>query len=347
MLVRLIRKRNIDNKCDVNDQYLHQTLHTNLNAVDHDLFNEWSGHLSRFLGKSSKKIYRDLIRLFDVYQTKRDVRYCLKVLESFTIFPSYPDLEKGDFVEHIHYVCNYLSLVENNNIPKVPIISFPKSGSSFVNVVLHQLFDMRPAVLSFHHTWGIKSWINAFCKWGGITHDHYKPTRDNLKLLNDANIKKCIIHSRHPVEILISLANHYIDNDLPLDKNSLAEKNTRLKLLRDYFDREIDSYFERFAVWHQAWRNEAKSGNLEVLGTHYDDMKRDQLAFFKCILSFCDVSYDDQKLIKILDDLDPKKAKDQYNFRKASTNEWGEVFTDEHIRKIKSLSAKFEFEWNP
>jgi hypothetical protein len=232
--------------------------------------------------------------------------------------------------------------VKNKIIPKVPIISFPKTGSSYINVILHRLFDVPHTVLSFNHQRGIKSWVNSFSKWGGLTHDHYFPTPVNLALLNNANIRRCIIHTRHPVETFISTSNHYLDQDLVIDP---AKKNLRVNLLKDFIDQKIDTYFTGFHNWHQTWRHAAKTHDLVILETHYGDMKQDPAAFFKQILDFCEVPYNEQTLLKLLEELEPEKAKGQYNFRKAKHNEWQDVLTNQQIEKIKYYASLYGFAW--
>ncbi len=329
------------------DHYLNSSFEKSRNKIDFDLFNQWSKHLSPFLEKPSPEVFVDLVLLFECYQKEDSIIHILELLDTFPLFPGYHNLGKGDFFAHVHFVCDYFSLTRNKVLPKVPVISIAKSGSSFINTVMHRLFDMRPSVISFKHRKGVRAWVNTLAKCGGITHDHYFPTPENLKLLYDAGIKKCIIHSRHPVETFVSAANHYLDNDIVIDKSILTDQIMRTKLLRDYIDSQIDFYFEHFALWKNIWRNEAKVGNLEIFETQYADMKKNQLAFFKHMLSFYDVPYDESKLMEILVSLNPETAKNQYNFRKASHNEWQDVLTDTQIKKIKDFSIEYEFHWDP
>lgn len=303
-------------------------------VIDQEIFTQWSIHLALFLNQSADEIEAILAQLYEAYQSK-NIEYSLKIINRFLVFPGYPFLTRVNFVEHINYICHYLGLAIQKDIPKVPIFAFHKTASSFISVVFCRLFDVLPTVLSFDHFSGMPAWVNAFSKWGGVVHDHYYPSQPNLDLLYEAGIKKCVIHTRHPVDTLVSFAFHMVKINSNLDKEKVIDETARAALVRDYLDSEMETFLRYYGEWLRAWRREAISGRMEIIETTYEDMRSDQLSFFKKILAFYNINYQEQLLEKILQDLHIER--NGYNYRKASNNEWQKILTSAQIKKIKKI----------
>lgn len=303
------------------------------------LLRKWSGQLAQSLGQPKNEVYAKLLKIENVYKSKDLKKYLDSINKAFPNFPGYPFILQGNFSTHIRYVCRYFKKMKNRVLPKIPFIAFQKSASSFVSVVLCQLLEIPPTILSLNHTVGIASWTNAFGKWGGVTHDHYYPYPENLKLLQEAGIKKCIIHRRNPLHALISLAFHALNNDPKID-NKLLTPEKQIVLVREYLNSEMENILNSYLCWHRNWRKEVSSGNFEILETNYEDMKRDPLIFFKQIFTFYELPLNETHLARILKKLKPKKNIKKYNFRMASANEYKEILTPEQIEKANFLLGK-------
>lgn len=304
-------------------------------TIDSKLFEQWSIHLALFLNQSKSDIEANLRQLYKTYQSS-NVKTCLEVVNQFCHLPGYPFLREKNFSEHINYACHFFNLAREKIIPKIPIFAFHKTASSFVSVVLCQLFDILPSVLSFNHQQHMPAWANAFSKWGGVIHDHYFPSTSNLNTLYEAGIKKCIIHHRHPVDTLISLAFHEAKNNPSVSKDTLADEAACIAFVRNYLDREMELLIHYHSIWLHSWRKEAESGRMEIMETTYEDMKTDQKKFFIRILNYNQIKYDEKSLENVLADLREKQS-NNYNFRKATTNEWQEILTPNQIEKMKLL----------
>jgi hypothetical protein len=296
----------------------------------------WSKQLAPFLERPVMDVYANLLSLSNAYKW-HNIKYCLDVINQFPPLPGYPYMIKADFTDHMEYLHRYLEMIAGKDTPKVPFIAYPKTASSFVCVVLCKLLDILPTSLSFDHIKGMPAWANGFGKWGGITHEHYYPSPENIKLLYDAGIRKCVIHNRHPMNALISFSYHMVDEHLNYSKKQLADPDQRIQLVREYIDSQIENMIRRHGAWQRAWQREAAAGRMEILETSYEDMKSDQLAFFKRILNFYGIAYDQQALEATLQACRPGRFKQLYNFRKAAENEWQEVLTPKQADRAKKI----------
>lgn len=293
-------------------------------------FKQWSYHLSLFLQHSEIEMEIFLRELYYTYQYKK-IKHCLKIIEKIPEFPGYPFMTTGNFSDHINYVCHYLGLTQHNKLPNVPIISFNKTASSYINVVLCRLFDVLPIALSYQHNYGIAAWVNSFKRFGGLTHEHYYPTPHNLHLLRHAGIEKIIIHHREPAETMLSFAFHLIN--LAYHKASNLDVNQKTILVREFIDHNMDDIFQTHATWLNAWRKEAKNLRFEIVETTYSELKADSKAFFHKILAYCDITYNQESLHSIIKEIDQKNDAG-YNFRKGDSNEWQDFLTPSQKLKM-------------
>jgi hypothetical protein len=211
-------------------QYLHYRQESQPTLVEPSLLQVWSEHLSVFLNLPTNTVNEKLTQLYHAY-LGNNLDYCLSIVNTLPAFPGYPFMIKFDFAAHINYVNHYFNQTINNPIPKIPFIAFHKSASSYISGVLCRLFKVNPTVISFNHLKGMPAWIGALGRWGGVLHDHYYPSPSNLELLRSAGIRQCIIHDRHPVDAMISLANHWVDHQLKPDSQQFAGKDAHGELV--------------------------------------------------------------------------------------------------------------------
>ena len=291
--------------------------------------------LSPYLEEPRDVIYDKLLRLYQAYE-QRDLRRSLTIINEFSSFPGYPFLSELSFGEHISYVKQYFRQ-QNQHLPRIPVIAYQKSASSYQSVVLSKLFNINTSVLSFQHMNGMRAWVQAYSKWGGFVHDHYYPSDVNLRLLQEANITKCIIHDRDPIDAFISCAHHWYH----LSEYSRQQLNQaqQLELIRDYCDREMASTLQFHALWRRLWNEVAARGQMEIYFTTYEEMKANKEIFFIKLLDFMGTQYSPQQLNTVLTDLDTKKNNKDYNFRKAAAMEWQQILRPDQIARAKKLMA--------
>lgn len=317
-------------------EYLRSKQQGQFILVNNATIEQWSINLAAFLKLPKNTVREKLSRLNDAYQLN-NLEYCLSIVNSFPALPGYPFMTNFNFSAHINYVNDYLNQTINNQPPKIPIIAFHKSASSYISGVLCRLFKVNPTVISFNHLKAMPAWTKGFAEWGGVIHDHYFPSTSNVALLRDAGIHQCVIHDRHPVEALISRAHHWAARQPTETNQQNPKKNTNIDLIRLYLDRHMDMLISYHGKWRRLWHQEAESHHIKIMNTSYDDMKLDKQLFFENLLYLLGASYDKDLLEKILIDIDTKKNTGVYNFRKASSDEWKETLTKPQIDKLKKL----------
>lgn len=291
----------------------------------------FSHQFAPYLNQPKATIRATLNKLYDAHHIRNMDSY-IETLNEFPGFPGYPYYRSGSFLQHMRYASCYFRKTQNKQLPKIPVIATPKSASSYICVILSSLFDIPASILAIKHHEGATPWVNAFGKWGGVTHEHYYPSQDNLEKLQNAGITRCVIHTRDPMESLVSKAFHWIKTE-----NIACRADERILLAQKFLEPQIEALLEDQATWLKLWRKAAADGKIEILETHYEDMKTNPLAFFKRILSFSGVSYDEQKLVRVLEKHDPRKKRKKYNFRKALKDEWKTVLTPEQIARAKKV----------
>ena len=311
---------------DLHNKHLQLQNRVGLSGVGSDLLEYWSAYLSIFLEQDAAQLYEGLSRLYTAYRSS-NIECVLDVINDLKILPGYPFITETNFVQHMRYLRYYLGMIVEKDVPKVLFFAFQKTASSFVSVVLCNLLNIAPTMLSFDHIKPMPAWINAFGKWGGVTHDHYYPSPDNLKLLYDAGIKKCIIHHRHPMNVLVSFAFHFVDKHPDRERVQKLDENERLEMARGFLDKEMVSILKYYGSWWRLWQEEADACRMQILNTHYEDMKTDQVSFFTRIMDFYGLDCERANLQRILTKLRPKKNNKGFNYRKASSSEWREVLT--------------------
>ena len=159
---------------------------------------------------------------------------------------------------------------------------------------------------------------------------HNHANLENIATLKDAGIKKIAIMTRDPRQVVVSWMNHlerhfghaYLGKlrcDLPLDYESFitTEKN-------DWIAKKYFLNFVEFAEsWWEVSQDERKKSNpdIEVYFSDHADLKRNGMSVVNSILRFFGFS---KKVLTI-----EKKGGSVHGFRKASSNEFQKVLSQE------------------
>ncbi|MBI3631030.1 MAG: sulfotransferase [Candidatus Sungbacteria bacterium] len=276
---------------------------------------KWSADFSSCLDRPQAMVRTDLFYLYEAY-LNQDIEYSLRIINTFPFFPGNPYMVLDSFTGHMEFIARYLQGVSRRSpkILPVPFIAFSKTASAHIGVALSRLLGLPETVLAYQHQTGLRAWVNSFARFGGITHDHYQPTPENLSLLREAGIRRLIIHRRHPVQTIISHAFHFVR--INLEPGRVLSREEQITRARDWLDRELDGMMRRYAQWWSGWRREAGEGRIEMLATRYEDMGANPLAFFRRVLAFYGADgIADARIEKVL-----KEASSQ-NFRRGDPDE--------------------------
>lgn len=319
---------------------LHQKHNTTIlqdktKLFDYFRMRRWSETLARSLSIPQDQSLGILKNLKSCYHRKKQMHCLLDLIDSFELWPGYPFILTGTFEEHVNYVCNYLSSIENA-LPSIPIFAFPKSASSYISVVLCNLFNVQPISLSFDHIHAIKPWVNTFSKWGGVVHEHYYPSKRNIKTLIDSGIKKFIVHTRNPINSFISFSYHMVDGYLNYTDHDLLDKDKRKKFAIGYLNKNLNELTKYYNSWSNSWKEISESKDIVVKFTTYEEMKENEKAFFKNMLEFMNLTISNEQLDICLNNLNPSSNKpNNFNFRSGKNNEWLDFLDTKEISKIK------------
>jgi hypothetical protein len=299
------------------------------------MLSHWSRQFAEFLDESPSAIKMVLLQLQNIYQA-RNLKLGVELIDRLSLFPGNPFLNSHSFRRHMSYVRRYFDELSGKQLPRIPFIAIPKSASSYVSVVLCRLLDVNPTVISYRHLIGIRAWVNAFKRFGGVMHDHYYPLPANLKIFHDAGINEVIIHNRHPMDALISKAYHWVKEVEATKKLTGDDKRV---LVNEFCQREMEARFDFQAKWLRGWRAESEAGRITLHLTSFEEMKADKLAFFTRLLSIMNVPYSPWYLRYIIENIESKKNKTNFNIRHAETRDWNQILEPGLVKRATNLLA--------
>ena len=174
----------------------------------------------------------------------------------------------------------------------------------------------------------------SLSKNGAISISHLPPTNYNSLMVN-SSLEKMVVNIRDPRQVILSNTHHI---------NALKKKEPFIVATyhfpKDYFDLplinqvdyQIENWLPVFINWVEGWLDVSEDPRLQldILFTHFEDMKNDPQIFFRSILEFYGISKCDFKW-----PLKPKAG--QLHFRKGCIDEWRLVFTPEQERKASDM----------
>jgi hypothetical protein len=185
---------------------------------------------------------------------------------------------------------------EGNPRLHVFLTSFPKSGSSFLRVVLTNL-------LSLEYQKGTYDWFNEqdlyyphlMEKWDKekISHQHSKATPANLELFNRFSIRP-VVHFRNLFDVVVSYSDHIVKHrKIP---HAFIPESYFDSSQEEQYDFIIDMVIPWYFHFHVSWMDAIGSGKITALVTTYEEMLADELAFFRRILEFYGQSRTDEAI---------------------------------------------------
>ncbi len=215
--------------------------------------------------------------------------------------------------------------------PAILLVTQFKSASVFLTDVLAKGLDLPTCYVACAPLAErvVPEWLRLFARGGAVAQNHLLPSAENVAALNDASLRRFVVHIRDPRQSMISAVHHYAQiYHSPAGIGIL----TRAEFPEGFPDwpdeRKIDYYLDRrFAedvTWTEGWIALAKTPPAEftIKLTNFETFRRDPNVFFSGLLEFFGIApatFDWAALGE------PRSK--QLHFRKGETQEWRRVLT--------------------
>lgn len=277
---------------------------------------------------------------------------CCLLIVSFQIVKKEQDISAAQFVAQK----NIVPVDPDKLNPGFNIIinAVPKSASAYIVKTLEQSLQYTHFQISSEyipHDQLIYFRLEEFYSNGSLSSkQHFDASPLNLRVLKRFT-NKMVLNLRDPREILLSWVHHlnelkaegidiyYIDPLPPPGYYKLS--------LKDQIDWNIENFLPFMITWMNDWlatkeQEDADPNGLKILVTTYDELKRDELALYKKIITFYDIRLDRLNF-------SPAEKDRKVHYRKGDSDEWRQVFTDQQKRRISEIvpdNLLNRFNWN-
>ena len=238
-----------------------------------------------------------------------------------------------------------VSAVENKIIF---INTMPKSGSMFISHVLQRNTNypfVRISLNRFHDDYLQEKLIEENRKYLCLTQEHVDASLKNIQIL-EKYFSKIVLHLRDPRQQLISWV-HHVEN---WKWNTLPLISEDIQMPCDYFewefskkiDWQIENFLPSLVNWLEEWCDVLDSNqNLDILVTHFEEMKANPQAFFQKIAAFFNIPIGKFSI--------PYFQKNTLHQRKGKIDEWKRVLTPLQIQRMHEIIPQdlmIRFGWN-
>ena len=234
-----------------------------------------------------------------------------------------------DILSHITGRIRQRKLYQKNK-QSIWLITIPKSGSMYIGHTLSECFSLKLKSTKYFPEVIVDPTLAEQVGRGKcVCHAHTVASKNNIDVLLDHGVNKCIVHVRDPRQCILSWV-YWLNegNKIGVDRNT---NNPALPM--KYYSMSIEDQIswqianrlplivEMVTSWMDIWDNTTPPFN--VLFTSFDEMKSDSDNFFKKIFDFYQVeheSFSSPKKEQI------KNKSSKYHYRKGQIDEWRETF---------------------
>lgn len=293
-------------------------------------------HMSQYLIMDEEETVHALWNAYQDLARNKFFQGCHHLM-NLRELPGSPWFVFNGFDNYLHFCNDFVAQQKSaieRGIPSLHIISFRKSASSFIALVLAQGLDIPACITSFLHTMIVPSWLRCFLRGGAVTHEHTFPFRANIALLRSHSVPT-IIHVRNPKQVIVSHAHFYKKylEETVKENFTPAQEWFLSASLKDRIDFLIDDlipYYGRWIIgWYKAWEQKV----LHIKFTSYEQFVRDESLFFEKIADMFSLSVEARvRIHETRKRLDGKKG--MYNIRSMKVDEWREVLTRKQQQRV-------------
>jgi tetratricopeptide (TPR) repeat protein len=231
------------------------------------------------------------------------------------------------------------NLEERPSAPSILIISLKRSGTVYILRKLAEGCGMpmvRLACGDFFETILIEENLRLFAGQGMVSLEHLVPDPVIFDALARFGVRP-IVHLRDPRQSMISWL-HYVDREI----SAFGGDVFYLDVAPGWADLTVEKkadwciahYFPRIIDWVKGWvaAADTKPG-LDILFTHFEQMKSDEPSFFKTLLGHADHEHESFHDSKMNEDTMRSSA----NYHLGETDEWRRILNNAQIEKLNQL----------
>ena len=229
-------------------------------------------------------------------------------------------------------------------LPSILVVTIPKSGTVFTNLMLSRRLALEPASISFgyfpHYLVDVRT-LPSFVAGGSVASAHFEPSPVNLQSLSYF-VKKWVVHVRDPRSVVLSWVHH-------MNRLYGERDNGRYDHLCVYpapaeayyawsFSRQIDWNIEHFlpsvVAWTRSWLATCDARRSDILLTSFSELAHDELGYIHKILDFYAIPRDLFRRPHI------EKTLQGSHFRAGLEDEWLTAFSPQQIAKATSMIGR-------
>ncbi|WP_410004667.1 sulfotransferase domain-containing protein [Aequorivita nionensis] len=217
------------------------------------------------------------------------------------------------------------------------ITAFPKSGSSFISLVLSDLLKIPIADIVYSHFREQDIYLPKLESLKGskiISKHHTLATTPNIELLKENSISPIVL-TRNLPDTIISLRDHISKTlrwphfQVPSDFDKWENKNQ--------FDFLIELAIPWYVFFYVSWNKAYQNNDIDIKFIRYEDFNKSQSKTIKAILEYLDFQIDEEK---ILDSIDRVKnlSIDKNRLNKGVMDRGKNLLTSSQMDRIESFS---------
>ena len=229
----------------------------------------------------------------------------------------------------------------NRKLPSILVVTVPKSGTRFTNLMLSGGLALEPASVSFgyfpHYLVDIPK-LPSFAAGGSVASAHFDPSPVNLQSLTHF-VKKWVVHIRDPRSVTLSWVHH--TNRLYSERG-----DGKYHYLFVYpappeayygwpFCRQVDwniaHFLPRVVTWTRSWLEIHDARRYDILLTSFSELARDELGYIHKILDFYAIPHELFRRPHV------EKTLLHSHFRAGLEDEWRTAFNPDQIAKATAM----------
>lgn len=228
------------------------------------------------------------------------------------------------------------AIAPDRSLPSILLVCPPKSAGAYVmHTLMHGLKLERRWISTgtFAPDLLRQAGLESFRRLGGsIAFHHLDASEVNLFYLQQTDLKP-LFHIRDPRQCLLSMI-HYSLRHFPRGQQlvHLYEPPDDFESypVEKKIDWAIDTHLARYVRWIQEWLAAVDSGKINALTTDYNEMVRDESAFFRKVLGFYGIPEDRFQHPSL-------RLDDRVNFRSGDPDEWRQVFSENQKERAAAM----------
>lgn len=243
------------------------------------------------------------------------------------------------------------------------IAGMPLSGTTWVKNLFARVpgyFTRRmpmPADLAYRQDVcdSAFSYVN---KYGNtLIKTHLNPTESNLSCIFRNGVEKVVVVYRDLRDVAVSEYYRLMEFPKPESAYDYADCNYRAMDRESGLSKSVENIAKEVIPWIKGWFDVAKKYPGRCYFIKYEDLNRDTKSVFKKALMFYEIELSDEIIGRIVEvgrgrrnvkkNMDAAKVLPfayASNFRSGKVGGWKKEFSDEHIKKSKSLLGEILIE---